>query len=156
MAAGRVLHRLVIFQNDGGQDMNTQTFQDAIRATGLQPPDVIEPGKFHKFPGEGKRNSNRAAWCKLFPDGTGGIFGDYSTGLSADWQAKRETTTPAEREAFKRHVAEARAQVEAECKAKQAEAQAEATSIWNAPASALEATQPAIAEHPYIKRKGIQ
>jgi len=137
--------------------MNTQTFQDAIRSAGLQPPDVIEPGKFHKFPGKGKRNSNRAAWCKLFPDGIGGIFGDYSTGLSADWQAKRETPyTPAEREAFKRQVAEAKAQAEAERKAKQAEAQAGATSIWNAPASALEATQPAIAEHPYLKPKGIQ
>lgn len=136
--------------------MNTQTFQDAIRSAGLQPPDVIEPGRFHKFPGEGKRNSNRAAWCKMFPDGTGGIFGDYSTGLSADWQAQRETAyTPAEREAFKRHVAEAKAQAEAERKAKQAEAQAEATSIWNAPASALEATQPSVSEHPYIKRKGI-
>ena len=137
--------------------MNTQTFQDAIRSAGLQPPDVIEPGRFHKFPGEGKRNSNRAAWCKLFPDGIGGIFGDYSTGLSADWQAKRETPyTPAEREAFKRQVAEAKAQAEAERKAKQAEAQVQATSIWIAPASALEATQPAIADHPYLKRKGIQ
>lgn len=132
-------------------------FQDAIRSAGLQPPDVIEPGKFHKFPGEGKRNSNRAAWCKLFPDGTGGIFGDYSTGLSTDWQANRETPyTPAEREAFKRHVAEAKAQAEAERKAKQAEGQAEATSIWNAPASALEATQPNVSDHPYIKRKGIK
>lgn len=132
------------------------TFQDAIRSAGLQPPDVIEPGRFHKFPGEGKRNSNRAAWCKMFPDGTGGIFGDYSTGLSADWQAQREMPyTPAEREAFKRHVTEAKAQAEAERKAKQAEAQAEATSIWNTPASALEATQPSVSEHPYIMRKGI-
>ena len=137
--------------------MNTQTFQDAIRSAGLQPPDVIEPGKFHKFPGKGKRNSNRAAWCKLFPDGIGGIFGDYSTGLSADWQAKRETPyTPDEREAFKRQVVEAKAQAEAERKAKQAEAQVQATSNWNAPASALDATQPALAEHPYLKRKGIQ
>ena len=151
-----MLHRPFIFQDDRGQDMNA-TFQDAIRSAGLQPPDVIEPGKFHRFAGEGKRNSNRAAWCKLFHDGIGGIFGDYSTGLSADWQAKRETPySPAEREAFKRHVAEAKAQAEAERKAKQAEAQAQATSIWNAPASALEATQPAIADHPYLKRKGIQ
>lgn len=137
--------------------MNTQTFQDAIRSAGLQPPDVIEPGRFHKFPGEGKRNSNRAAWCKLFSDGTGGIYGDYSTGLSADWQAKRETPyTPAERKAFKLRVAEERAQAETERKAKQAEAQAEATSIWNAPASALETTQLAIADHGYLKRKRIQ
>lgn len=133
------------------------TFQEAIRAVGLQPPDVIEPGKFHKFPGDGKRSSNRAAWCKMFPDGTGGIFGDYSTGLSADWQATRDKPfTQAEREAFKIRVAEAKVQAEAERKANQAEAQAEATSIWNAPASALEATQPAIADHPYLKRKSIQ
>jgi putative DNA primase/helicase len=30
-----------------------------------------------------------------------------------------------------------------------------AASIWNAPLSALEATQPSVSEHPYIKRKGI-
>ncbi len=125
------------------------SFQDAIRSAGLQPPDVIEPGKFHKFPGEGKRNSNRAAWCKMFPDGTGGIFGDYSTGLSADWQAKRETPyTPAEREAFKRHVAEAKAQAEAERKTKQAEAREKANLIW---AEAVPCT-----EHPYLTRKGIK
>ena len=140
LAAGRVLHSTFIFQDGRGCGMNTQPFQDAIRAAGLQPPDVIEPGRFHKFPGEDKGKSNRAAWCKLFPDGAGGIFGDYSTGLSADWQAKRETPyTATEREAFKRHVAEAKA-----------------TSIWNAPASALEATQPAIADHGYLKLKGIQ
>jgi putative DNA primase/helicase len=30
-----------------------------------------------------------------------------------------------------------------------------AASIWNAPLCALEATQPSVSEHPYIKRKGI-
>ena len=133
------------------------SFQDAIRAAGLTPPNTIEPGSFHKFPGEGKRNSNRAAWCKLFPGGTGGIFGDYSTGLSASWQAKHETTyTPSEREAFKRHIAEAKAQAEAERKAKQAEAAVQAAVIWNAPPSALEATQSAVADHSYLKKKSIQ
>lgn len=137
--------------------MSSPSFQDAIRAAGLQPPNVIEPGKFHKFPGEGKGSRNTAAWCKLFPDGIGGIFGDYSTGLYSDWQAKRDTPyTPAEREAFMRQIAEAKAQAEEDRKAKQAEAQAQAIANWNAPASALEATQPAIADHPYLKRKGIQ
>jgi len=137
--------------------MSSPSFQEAIRAAGLQPPSVIEPGKFHKFPGEGKGSRNTAAWCKLFPDGIGGIFGDYSTGLSADWQANRDKPyTPAERETFMRQVAEAKAQAEADRKAKQAEAQEQAFSIWNAPASALEATQPAIADHPYLKRKAIQ
>jgi putative DNA primase/helicase len=125
------------------------TFQDVIRAAGLQPPDVIELGKFHKFPGEGKRNGNTAAWCKQFHDGIGGIYGDYSTGLSATWQESRDTPyTPAEREAFKRHVAEARAQAEADRKAKQIEARERANQIW---AEAVPCT-----DHPYLARKGIK
>jgi putative DNA primase/helicase len=127
-----------------------QEFRDAIRSAGLIPPDMIEPGKFHKFPGEGKRNGNTAAWCKLFPDGVGGIFGDYSTGLSTSWQARRETPyTLAEREAFKRHIAEAKAQAEAERKAKQAEAARKAAAIW-------QGAQPAPTDHAYLTRKGIQ
>lgn len=130
--------------------MNAPTFQDAIRSAGLQPPDVIEPGKFHKFPGEGKGSRNTAAWCKLFPDGIGGIFGDYSTGLSADWQAKRDKPyTPAEREAFMRQVVEAKAQAEVDRKAKQAEAQEQAIPIWNA-------AQPAPDNHSYLTRKGVK
>ena len=102
-------------------------FRDAIQSAGLIPPDVIEPGKFCRFPGEGKRNGNTAAWCKLFPDGEGGIFGDYSTGLSTDWHPKRETPyTPEEREAFKRQAAEAKAQDEADRKSKQSEAASKA------------------------------
>jgi len=125
-------------------------FRDAMRSAGLMPPDMIEPGKFHRFPGEGKRNGNSAAWCKLFPDGIGGIYGDYSTGLSADWQAKRETPfTQAESEAFKRHLTEAKAQVEAERKAKQSEAACKAAGIWKA-------AKPAPEDHPYLIRKGIK
>ncbi len=131
--------------------MNAESeFRDAIRAAGLIPPDMIEPGKFHKFPGEGKGSRNTAAWCKLFPDGMGGIFGDYSTGLSDNWQAKREKPFSAsEREAFKRHVAEARKQAEADQKERQAEAANKAAAIW-------EAAKRAPADHPYLKRKGIK
>ena len=123
-------------------------FRDAIQSSGLLPPDMIEPGKFHRFPGEGKRNGNTAAWCKLFPDGVGGIYGDHSTGFTADWQARRETPyTLAEREAFKRQAAEAKAQAEAERMAKQAEAAKRAALIWRdaKPCSA----------HAYLTRKGI-
>ena len=62
-------------------------FRDAIRAAGLEPPDAIEFGKLHRFPGNGKRPSNRAGWCLLFDDGLGGCFGDWSSGLSETWQA---------------------------------------------------------------------
>ena len=110
-------------------------FRDAMRSAGLIPPDMIEPGKFHRFPGEGKRKGNAAAWCKLFPDGIGGIYGDYSTGLSADWQAKRDKPyTQVECDAFKRYAAEAKAQGEAERKAKQTKAASKAATIWEAPA----------------------
>ena len=66
-------------------------FKDAILNAGLTPPDHIEPGKIYRFPGADKSASNKAGWCKLFEDGIGGVYGDYSTGLSASWQAKRET-----------------------------------------------------------------
>ena len=128
----------------------TQQFRDAIQSAGLIPPDVIEPGKFHKFPGEGKDGRNTAAWCKLFPDGMGGIYGDYSTGLSDDWQAARDKPFSAtERETFKRQVAEARKQAEADLKERQAEAAGKALSIWNA-------AKPAPADHPYLTRKAIK
>jgi phage/plasmid primase-like uncharacterized protein len=65
-------------------------FRDAIRAAGLEPPDYIEPGRLHRFPGNGKRPSNRAGWCLLFHDGLGGCFGDWSSGLSETWQARRD------------------------------------------------------------------
>lgn len=127
-----------------------EQFREAIRTAGLQPPDMIEPGKFHKFPGEGKRNGNTAAWCKLFHDGVGGIYGDFSTGLSADWQANRETPyTAAEREAFKRQVAEAKAQADAERKAKEAEAAKKATAICDAADDATD-------NHLYLRAKGVK
>lgn len=125
-------------------------FRDAMRAAGLEPPDVIEPGKLHRFPGVGKRNGNTAGWCELFDDGLGGCFGDWSSGFSENWQAKREKPfSTAEREAFKRHVAEAQVQAEAERKARQAEAAAKAAAIWNA-------ATPALGDHPYLVLKGIQ
>lgn len=86
-----------------------RSFKAAMQATGLEPPDHIQPGRFHRFPGIGKRNGNTAGWCKLFPDGLGGTFGDYSIGLSESWQAEREQPmTKAEREAFRQQVEESR------------------------------------------------
>ena len=41
-------------------------FRAAMRATGLEPPDLIEPGKLHRFPGIGKR---RPAFANNFRPG---------------------------------------------------------------------------------------
>ena len=65
-----------------------EQFKDEIRDAGMEPPDVIEPGKIHRFPGIGKSRGNTSGWCILFEDGRGGCFGDWSTGLTKNWQAK--------------------------------------------------------------------
>ncbi len=84
-------------------------FGQAILEAGLTPPEHIELGRFHRFPGNGKCNGNTAGWCKLFSDGQGGVYGDYSTGLSESWQAERaQPMTKTEQDAFRRQVEESR------------------------------------------------
>jgi putative DNA primase/helicase len=129
---------------------NLRGFVDAMMAHGLTPPGTIEPGKMHRFPGEGKAHGNMAGWCKLFDDGVGGVFGDFSTGLSTYWQAERDTPfNQVERDAFKRQIAEAKAQRDADEKTRHAEAATKATAIWDA-------ATPAPDDHPYLVRKGIK
>lgn len=125
-------------------------FRDAMCAAGLEPPAVIEPGTLHRFPGVGKHNGNTAGWCLLFSDGLGGSFGDWSSGLSESWQATRDKPfSSAEREAYRRHVADAQRQSEAARCARQTEAAAKAALIWNAAALAP-------SDHDYLVRKGVQ
>jgi putative DNA primase/helicase len=123
-------------------------FRQAMRDAGLEPPDVIEPGKLHRFPGVGKRNGNTAGWCKLFPDGLGGVFGDWAAGFSKTWQAKRDKPlAPAEREAFRRQVEDARARAEMECKVQQDDAARRASELW------LKASR--VKRHPYLAAKKV-
>lgn len=132
--------------------MNDQIseFRDAIRASGLEPPDVLEAGMLYRFPGAGKRPGNRAGWCKLFEDGQGGCYGDWSSGLSETWQAKREKHySRSESDAFARRADAATQQAEAERRARQAEAEIRAIAIWNAATAAPN-------NHPYLIRKRIQ
>ena len=129
--------------------MNTiSQFQDAIRSAGFNPPDVIEPGKIHRFSTNGKR-SDDAGWCIHFEDGLGGVFGDHRTGLQQSWQAKRDRlNTAAEREAFQHKVAEVRVQREAEEKQHHAEAAEKATMIWKSATPAE--------DHAYLRQKGVK
>lgn len=124
-------------------------FREAVQAAGLNPPEHIVPGRFHRFPGIGKSNSNTAGWYKLFPDGLGDIYGDKSTELSEVWQAKHEQPmTKADREAFRQQVEEARRQAEEQRHQEQQEAAAKARQRW-------ESAQPADPAHPYLARKHI-
>jgi len=65
---------------------STEQFCEHIRSFGLEPPPCIEPGKWHRFPGLNKKSSNKAGWCLLFPDGIGGVFGDFTSSLNESWQ----------------------------------------------------------------------
>ena len=123
-------------------------FLDAIRATGLQPPDSIVPGKLHRFPGIGKRKGNTAGWCKLFDDCRGGCFGDWAADISEIWQAKRnQPLSYAERRKYKTRADEARVQAEAERQQRRAKAAELAVSIWDS-------AQPAMF-HEYLRRKQV-
>jgi len=127
-----------------------EQFRDAAETHGLTLPDSIEPHKVYRFPGADKPHGNTAGWCVLFADGLGGSFGDWSTGLAVDWQAKRDRPfTPAEREAFRRHAAEAKAKREIETEAKHAESAKTAAEMWT---TAL----PVAGRYPYLDRKGVK
>lgn len=127
-----------------------ESFKTAIQAHGLQPPDTIQPGKLHRFPGYDKGRGNDAAWCKLFDDLRGGVFGDFSTGLDEHWQAEteRNTYTAEEREAFKQRLETERQQRQAE-QLRQHEAVAKHASELLA-AALSDPTQ-----HPYAIKKAV-
>jgi putative DNA primase/helicase len=113
----------------------------------------------HRFPGKGKPNNNTSVWCILFEDGMAGTFGDWSTGLSIDWQFERDKSLSYEdRLAFKRHAEKTRVQVESSVKnlhlmrdekqdQEYADAKAKALSIWKQ--SVLATNQE------YLSRKNI-
>lgn len=88
--------------------MNTERFILAmVEAIGYSP-EHIEPGRLHRFPTTANRAS-KPGYCKLWPDGLGGFFGDFRTGLFETWTARdRATMTPAERLRHDQQVAEAK------------------------------------------------
>ncbi len=83
-----------------------QAFREAILAVLGHAPDVIEPGRLHRFPTSDKRGDN-AGWCRLFADLHGGVFGCYRAGVSEVWQAERE------RASTRRHQADLAHQIAA-------------------------------------------
>ena len=124
------------------------TFAEAIRAAGFEPPERIEPGRVTRFPAPGKRPGTDAAWCLLFPDQAGGVFGDWSTGERFTWQAA-EPENAAERKRLQAQIKRAQAKAERERQRQQDEAATRAAKKWDAAA-------PADADHPYLKAKGIK
>ncbi len=129
----------------------TEQFRDAIRASGLTPPNVIEAdGKLHRFASNGKPNDG-AGWYILYGDDIpAGSFGDWRTGLKQKWRANiGRTLTSSEEEKFRIKIGAMQREREAEETQRHAEAQVKAKKIW-------EESQPAPDDHPFLKKKGIK
>lgn len=126
-----------------------ESFKTVMQSYGLNPPDTIQPGKFHRFPGLNRKQDDDAGWCKLFDDGRGGVFGDFSTGLDEHWQVDTgHTYSPDERVAFKQRL-------EAERKTRDAEQlrQQETAAINAGDVLAAAGADPS--QHPYALKKAI-
>ncbi|HAU1200838.1 TPA: DUF3987 domain-containing protein [Legionella pneumophila] len=129
---------------------NLFQFCAAIKATGLEPPENIVPGKIYRFPGIGKTKENKAGWCLLFLDQLGGCYGDWSTGLSEIWQGKsNQKLTPDEKAQFKHQIQEAQLKALNEVAAIHQEGAKRALSIWDN-------SKPAEANYPYLVSKNIE
>ncbi len=125
-------------------------FRDAILAVGMVPPDDMKPGVFHRFPGMDKDTSNRAGWCKLFEDGAGGIYGDFSTGLSKTWQLEQSAPmTEQERRSFAKMVKDAKGKAEEERNQTWRQAAAEAREKWHT-------AQPGSGGYKYLQAKQVK
>ncbi len=89
-------------------------FRTAILIALGHAPELIEPGRIQRFSTSG-RAGDKAGWCQLFEDGRAGVFGDFRSGLSSVWAARRrEHMTPTERAEMARRLAQAKAQRDAQ------------------------------------------
>jgi putative DNA primase/helicase len=100
------------FMRDAADD-----FRLAILAMLGNAPEVITPGRFHRFR-TSRRSGDTAGWCQLFEDGRAGVFGDFRSDLSSVWSARRrEQMTHAERADIAQRLAHAKAQRDVEQRA---------------------------------------
>ncbi len=131
-----------------------QQLQDAMRGSGLEPPDTVHlDGKIHRFrsgtkgtPGAG----DKSGWYVAFSDGIpAGRFGCWRAGLESTWRAEvGRQISPADDMAFARRMAEAKAARDIEQARKHEVAADVVDQIWTDCTGASP-------DHPYLKRKGI-
>ena len=107
-----------------------QAFREAILAALGHAPEVIEPGRLHRFPTSDRRGDD-AGWCKLFDDLRGGVFGCHRQGISETWSAAdRAAMTRGQRGELARQVMAATAQREAEQRRQWAENARRIAQVW--------------------------
>lgn len=122
-------------------------FGSFIAACGFEPPERIEPGRIVRFSTNGKRGDD-AGWALLFPDGDGGVVGDWRSGEQQIWQAEKvQTFTPEQKINWQRAIETAKREAEEQRRKDQDEVAKRAAEIW--------ALSGPAADHPYAKRKGV-
>lgn len=107
-----------------------EVFQRAVYAALGGAPELIEPGRLHRFSTSGKRGDT-SGWCKLFDDLRGGVFGCYRQGIGETWSAAdRATMTREQRAELARQVAAATAEREAQQRQQWAENSQRIARLW--------------------------
>ncbi|MDD2335327.1 MAG: DUF3631 domain-containing protein [Geobacteraceae bacterium] len=129
--------------------MSIESFLELIqKATGGGPrhSDVV-PSKIVRF-ATSERKNDKAGWCKLFDDGTGGAFGCWRSGITGTWQAA-SGRNPEEQAAFLVRVKQAKeeaAKLELEIRK---QCQEKSAYLWKKGRDADE-------KHPYLVAKAIK
>jgi phage/plasmid primase-like uncharacterized protein len=107
-----------------------EDFRSAVLATLGHAPEVIEPGRFHRFATSDLRGDS-AGWCKLFDDLRGGVFGCYRQGISETWcAADRGMMTREHRADLARQVMAATAERESQQRQQWAENAQRIAKVW--------------------------
>ena len=128
-----------------------QDFRAAILAALGHAPEVIEPGRFHRF-GTSDRRGDSAGWCRLFDDLRCGVFGCNRQGISETWSAADSVTmTREQRTGLARQVMAATAQREAEQRKAWADNARRIAQVW-AQCVPLVPGDPVTL---YLKRRGL-
>jgi phage/plasmid primase-like uncharacterized protein len=127
----------------------------AMIDAGIEPPDeILLDGQLHRFRTGSKGaagHGDKTGWYVCYGDGIpAGRFGDWRTGDDISFRADvGRKFSPAEEMAHTRRMAEAKAARDAEIERRHETAAHVVERIWSE-------AQPAIADHPYLSRKGIR
>jgi putative DNA primase/helicase len=120
------------------------TLADTLIAAGMTPPKAFIPGRWLRFPGVGKRRSNRSGWCRVISP-TLAIYGDWSSSFSALWKDESHRDS-AETARQLREAQERERRFAAEQRARQATAARRAQELLDAAV---------LGPHPYLAAKGF-
>lgn len=127
-------------------------FRDALAQRGIAvPAEIIADGRLHRCDAEGKHGKGDAAYLLHANGIPAGGCQNWRDGLGwEDWRADiGRPLTASERTAQRAKVEATTREREADAAKRHAEARTRAAAI-------LDAAQPASADHPYLKRKGVR